>query len=104
VPGPETAPAPTSAALLTVLVRLATAPPADEAGDWFGLAPGAAPVLWPPPWPGMMSSVTAWTAEAAALVAEEAGGWCAPLLDPVGGAGTLAAGTFAAGTLAAGMA
>jgi hypothetical protein len=86
--------------LATVSLALAGTPPAD-ADDCFGLAldavPGAAPVLWPPPWPGMMSWVTAWTAEVAAL-AVAAGDCVASAPDPGGGdAGTLAAGTLAAG-------
>ena len=92
---------------LTVPLTLVRTPPAGEAGDRFGLAlavvPAAAPVLWLPPWPGMMSWVTAWTAEAAVLVAVGAGDGSAPPLDPAdAGAGTLAAGTLAAGTFAAG--
>ncbi|MGI8450109.1 MAG: hypothetical protein ACR2MP_23615 [Streptosporangiaceae bacterium] len=94
-------------ALWTVWLTLARAPPA---GDGLGLplgvppgacpgdvrpaaaAPAAGPVLWPPDPPGMMSWVSPLTAEAAALVAE-VGTWFAPPgLDPVGGAGTLAAG------------
>jgi hypothetical protein len=51
----------------------------------------------------MMFWVAARTADAAALVAAEAGAWFALALDPAGGgAGTLAAGTLAAGLLAAG--
>ena len=88
--------------LLTGPLTVAETPPTGEAGDRFGLAldavSGAAPVLWPPPWPGMMSWVTAWTAEAAVLVAVGAGESSAPPLDPADvGAGTLAAGTLAAG-------
>jgi hypothetical protein len=107
------------AGLATVSLTLARTPLAGEAGNCFGLAldavPGAAPVLWPPPWPGMMSWVAAWTAEATGLVAVAAGDCFASLLDPAGGdagapaagalaAGALAAGTFAAGTLATGVA
>ena len=97
---------------LTALLTLARTPPAGEAGDCFGLAldavPGVVPVLWSLPWPGMTSWVTAWTAEATALVAAGAGDCPASSLDPAGGgAGTLAAGAFAAGmagTFAAGSA
>jgi hypothetical protein len=99
---------------LTALLTLVRTPLAGEAGDRSGLVLGAvlgaAPVLWLPPWPGMMSWVTARTAEAAALVAGGAGDCVAPPLDPAGGgavtlaAGTLAAGAFAAGALAAGAA
>jgi hypothetical protein len=109
--GPLTVPVPVPT-LATVSLTLARTPLAGEAGDCFGLAldavPGAAPVLWPPPWPGMMSWVTAWTAEATGLVAVAAGDCFASLLDPAGGdtgalaAGALAAGTFAAGAFAAG--
>jgi hypothetical protein len=95
------------AGLATVSLTLARTPLAGEAGDCFGLAldavPGAAPVLWPPPWPGMMFWVAARTADAAELVADEAGAWFALPLDPAGAsAGTLAAGTLGAGTLGAG--
>jgi hypothetical protein len=110
----ETGPLTLLTGLATVSLTLARTPLAGEAGDCFGLAldavPGAAPVLWPPPWPGMMSWVTAWTAEATGLVAVAAGDCFASLLDPAGGdagalaAGALAAGTFAAGTLATGVA
>jgi hypothetical protein len=112
--GLETGPLMLLTGLATVSLTLARTPLAGEAGDCFGLAldavPGAAPVLWPPPWPGMMSWVTAWTAEATGLVAVAAGDCFASLLNPAGGdaralaAGALAAGTFAAGTLATGVA
>ncbi len=66
----------------------------------------AAPVLWPPPWPGMMSWVTSRPADVAALVAAGTGvSFVPPLLDPAGGAaGTFAAATLAAATFAAGAA
>jgi len=66
----------------------------------------AAPVLWPPPWPGMMSWVTSRPADAAALMAAGTGvSFVPPLLDPAGGAGgTLAAVTLAAAPFAAGAA
>ncbi len=65
----------------------------------------AAPVLWPPPWPGMMCWVASWPAVTAALVAAGTGVSFVPLLDPAGdAAATLAAATVAAGTFAAGAA
>ena len=86
--------------LWTVWLTLATMPPArDLAGPLLAVPPGACPggvppaaaalaagpVLWPPEPPGMMSWVTALTAEAAALVAEAATWFALPLL--AGGAG-----------------
>jgi hypothetical protein len=92
---------------LTAPLTLARGLVAAEPDSWFGLplgtVAGAAPVLWPPPWPGMMFWVAVRTADAAALVTGEAGAWFALPLDPAGGgAGTLAAATLAAGLLAAG--
>jgi hypothetical protein len=92
---------------LTAPLTLARAPVAAEPDGWFGLplgtVAGAAPVLWPPPWPGMMFWVAARAADAAAPVADEAGAWFALPLDPAGGgAATLGAATLAAGLLAAG--
>jgi hypothetical protein len=92
---------------LTAPPTLARTAVAAEPDGWFGLplgtVAGAAPVLWPPPGPGMMFWVAARTADAAAPVADEAGAWFALPLDPAGGgAATLAAATLAAGLLAAG--
>ena len=62
----------------------------------------AAPVPWPPPWPGMMSWVTSRLVDAAALVAAGTGVAFGLPLDPAGGAaGTLAAATLAAVAVAA---
>jgi len=90
--------------LWTVWLTPATMPSArDWPGPLLAVPPGgvppaaaalaAGPVLWPPDAPGMMSWVTALTAEAAALVAGAATWFVPPpLTGGAGGGGTLAAG------------